>query len=137
MQDKLKKVRPCSGEGRGGKSEARLGISDWDLPTLPRSLTIACPPTHCLSLQEFPDHAPPPPQSISLLLQEFPDHGIFGEEFGVDVGQGLYTWVLDPIDGTKSFITGKGGRRGEVELEGRGGEGIVHSRGCLTPSTGQ
>ena len=34
----------------------------------------------------------------------FPDHGIFGEEMGIKPGNGL-TWIIDPIDGTKSFIT--------------------------------
>ena len=38
--------------------------------------------------------------------QDLPDHGIFGEEFGIELGKGTWTWVLDPIDGTKSFITG-------------------------------
>ncbi|GMH39504.1 hypothetical protein BSKO_07402 [Bryopsis sp. KO-2023] len=39
-----------------------------------------------------------------------PDHSIFGEEEGLHVGEGDgkdWLWVLDPIDGTKSFITGK------------------------------
>lgn len=35
----------------------------------------------------------------------FPEHGIFGEELGIKPGNGL-TWIIDPIDGTKSFITG-------------------------------
>lgn len=35
----------------------------------------------------------------------FPDHGIHGEEMGIKDG-GAFTWILDPIDGTKSFITG-------------------------------
>jgi inositol-phosphate phosphatase / L-galactose 1-phosphate phosphatase / histidinol-phosphatase len=35
----------------------------------------------------------------------FPAHAIRGEEFGVE-GSGEFTWVLDPIDGTKSFVTG-------------------------------
>ncbi len=35
----------------------------------------------------------------------YPDHGILGEELGQALG-GRYTWYLDPIDGTKSFITG-------------------------------
>ncbi len=35
----------------------------------------------------------------------FPEHGIFGEEMGVKPGSGP-TWVIDPIDGTKSFVTG-------------------------------
>ena len=34
-----------------------------------------------------------------------PEHGIFGEEFGHREGNGL-TWVLDPIDGTRAFISG-------------------------------
>lgn len=37
------------------------------------------------------------------------DHSIFGEEAGVSVGKdgNQYCWVIDPIDGTKSFITGE------------------------------
>jgi myo-inositol-1(or 4)-monophosphatase len=35
----------------------------------------------------------------------FPTHGILGEEFGTKPGN-EFTWILDPIDGTKSFITG-------------------------------
>ncbi|MCB1490721.1 MAG: inositol monophosphatase family protein [Rhodobiaceae bacterium] len=35
----------------------------------------------------------------------FPDHAIFGEEFGRS-GDSRYTWIIDPIDGTKAFITG-------------------------------
>lgn len=37
--------------------------------------------------------------------QIYPTHGIFGEEFGHQPGQGL-TWVIDPIDGTRSFMSG-------------------------------
>ena len=40
-----------------------------------------------------------------MIGARFPDHGIYGEEFGVKKGN-AFTWVLDPIDGTKSFITG-------------------------------
>ena len=40
------------------------------------------------------------------IFREFPGHGILGEEFG-EVNPGAeYKWVLDPIDGTKSFISG-------------------------------
>ena len=38
--------------------------------------------------------------------KEFPEHGIIGEEFGNSKEDAEYKWVLDPIDGTKSFITG-------------------------------
>jgi inositol-phosphate phosphatase/L-galactose 1-phosphate phosphatase/histidinol-phosphatase len=40
-----------------------------------------------------------------LIRAEFPTHGIQGEEFGDESGT-EFTWVLDPIDGTKSFISG-------------------------------
>jgi len=41
-----------------------------------------------------------------LILNNFPDHGIIGEEFGNVNEDAEYIWVLDPIDGTKSFICG-------------------------------
>ncbi len=42
----------------------------------------------------------------SLILQQFPTHGIIGEEFGTERADAEFVWVLDPIDGTKSFISG-------------------------------
>lgn len=39
------------------------------------------------------------------LQKRFPQHGVFGEEFGYQAGNGL-TWVIDPIDGTRAFMTG-------------------------------
>ncbi|XP_047327096.1 bifunctional phosphatase IMPL2, chloroplastic [Impatiens glandulifera] len=46
---------------------------------------------------------------ISLIQQHFPSHAIYGEENGWRCKEKFaeYVWVLDPIDGTKSFITGK------------------------------
>ncbi len=41
-----------------------------------------------------------------LIMKEFPEHGIMGEEFGYYNKNADYQWVLDPIDGTKSFICG-------------------------------
>jgi len=41
-----------------------------------------------------------------LIMKEFPQHGIIGEEFGTHNETAEYKWILDPIDGTKSFITG-------------------------------
>ena len=40
-----------------------------------------------------------------MIRTAFPGHAIRGEEFAAE-GSGEFTWVLDPIDGTKSFITG-------------------------------
>ena len=42
----------------------------------------------------------------TLIKRTFPEHGIVGEEFGPDRENAEYVWVLDPIDGTKSFICG-------------------------------
>lgn len=39
------------------------------------------------------------------IMRTFPEHGILGEEFGHYQPDATYQWVLDPIDGTKSFIT--------------------------------
>jgi histidinol phosphatase-like enzyme (inositol monophosphatase family) len=42
----------------------------------------------------------------ALIRQHFPAHGIVGEEFEDVKSDAPYTWMLDPIDGTKSFIAG-------------------------------
>jgi myo-inositol-1(or 4)-monophosphatase len=42
----------------------------------------------------------------NLIKRNFPAHGIIGEDFGADRPDAPYVWVLDPIDGTKSFISG-------------------------------
>lgn len=41
-----------------------------------------------------------------LIMKEFPTHGIIGEEFGEHNTSAEYKWILDPIDGTKSFVCG-------------------------------
>ncbi|TAN53549.1 MAG: histidinol-phosphatase [Rhodospirillales bacterium] len=43
----------------------------------------------------------------ALINQTFPDHGILGEEFGSERLDARHVWVLDPVDGTRAFITGK------------------------------
>jgi myo-inositol-1(or 4)-monophosphatase len=40
------------------------------------------------------------------IRERFPDHGVLGEEFGYQAGSRGLTWVIDPIDGTRAFITG-------------------------------
>jgi myo-inositol-1(or 4)-monophosphatase len=42
----------------------------------------------------------------ALIKRSFPAHGIVGEEYGNERTDAEYVWVLDPIDGTKSFIAG-------------------------------
>lgn len=45
------------------------------------------------------------------IAAEFPSHGIIGEEYGADLGdageRGEVAWIIDPIDGTKAFVTGR------------------------------
>jgi myo-inositol-1(or 4)-monophosphatase len=41
-----------------------------------------------------------------LINAKFPAHGIIAEEFGSERENAEWVWVIDPIDGTKSFITG-------------------------------
>lgn len=43
----------------------------------------------------------------AVLSERFPDHGILGEEFGRQNPGARLCWVLDPIDGTRAFITGR------------------------------
>jgi myo-inositol-1(or 4)-monophosphatase len=41
-----------------------------------------------------------------LIRDRYPDHGILGEEHGNEPGTSAYIWIIDPIDGTRSFIAG-------------------------------
>ena len=41
-----------------------------------------------------------------MIEARYPDHGIHGEEYGVKEGRSGFTWILDPVDGTRSFVCG-------------------------------
>ncbi|MCS7071651.1 MAG: inositol monophosphatase family protein [Anaerolinea sp.] len=41
-----------------------------------------------------------------LIAAAYPGDGIIGEEYGRSAGETGYTWIIDPIDGTKSFVSG-------------------------------
>jgi histidinol phosphatase-like enzyme (inositol monophosphatase family) len=41
-----------------------------------------------------------------LIAEQFPDHGVIGEEYGEDRPDAEFVWVLDPVDGTRAFISG-------------------------------
>jgi histidinol phosphatase-like enzyme (inositol monophosphatase family) len=43
----------------------------------------------------------------TMIAHSYPGHGIHGEEHGREPGREPYTWVIDPIDGTRSFILGQ------------------------------
>jgi len=44
----------------------------------------------------------------AMLLDAFPEHGFYGEETGSTAEDAEYLWLVDPIDGTKSFVAGYG-----------------------------
>lgn len=41
-----------------------------------------------------------------LIADRFPSHGVIGEEYGEDRPEAEFVWVLDPVDGTRAFISG-------------------------------
>lgn len=54
------------------------------------------------------------------LLSDFPHHGFFGEESGKQQAEAEFLWLVDPIDGTKSFIAGYGMFSTQIALMHRG-----------------
>ncbi len=42
----------------------------------------------------------------ALIEEHYPGHGIYGEEYGIRNPDARHVWVLDPIDGTRAFVTG-------------------------------
>ena len=61
----------------------------------------------------------------------FPDHTVLGEEHGEQKGNPDYKWIIDPIDGTKSFIHGVPlyGVLIGVEVKGRPSVGVIYTPG--------
>jgi histidinol phosphatase-like enzyme (inositol monophosphatase family) len=41
-----------------------------------------------------------------MITHQYPTHGIYGEEGGFEPGTSPMSWVIDPLDGTRAFITG-------------------------------
>lgn len=41
-----------------------------------------------------------------LIAEHHPDHGVIGEEEGEDRPDADWTWVIDPVDGTRAFVSG-------------------------------
>ena len=66
-----------------------------------------------LAVETKPDHSPVTEADracerriVEILLSEFPDCGLCGEEQGEQPGKTARRWIIDPIDGTKSFVRG-------------------------------
>ncbi len=43
----------------------------------------------------------------AVIGERLPHHGIMGEEFGTEQPDAAYRWVIDPVDGTRAFLTGR------------------------------
>ena len=56
----------------------------------------------------------------SKIKKKFPDHQVIGEEFGYKKTSSEYTWVIDPIDGTRSFVIGNPTWSNLISLNYRG-----------------
>lgn len=63
-----------------------------------------------------------------MIRDTFPEHGIIGEEFGDHNPEAEYVWILDPIDGTKSFVAGLPlwGTLVALEHHGQPAYGMMH-----------
>jgi len=55
-----------------------------------------------------------------VIRAAYPDHGIYGEEFGTSDRDSDYLWLVDPVDGTKSFVRGYGMFSTQIALMHRG-----------------
>lgn len=68
--------------------------------------------------------------------KEFPEHGIFGEEYGIKEARALqypkYRWILDPIDGTRAFITNAFHFGTLIAVEKDSGEGFRPMIGVIS-----
>ncbi len=56
----------------------------------------------------------------SKITKKFPEHQIIGEEFGKKISKSEYSWVIDPIDGTRSFVIGNPSWSNLVSLNYKG-----------------
>lgn len=73
-----------------------------------------------------------------VIARAFPDHGIVGEEHGVERFDAEWLWILDPIDGTKSFINGVPLFGTLIGLWQRTVTGAVPVLGCINhPALGE
>ncbi|MFH0939228.1 MAG: histidinol-phosphatase [Planctomycetota bacterium] len=62
------------------------------------------------------------------IQRSFPDHSILGEEGGAIQGNASYRWIIDPLDGTKTFVRGVPffGTLIGIEVEGKPSVGVVY-----------
>ena len=66
----------------------------------------------------------------SKITKKFPNHQIIGEEFGKKKSDSNYSWVIDPIDGTRSYVIGNPSWSNLISLNYKGdpilGLSLIH-----------
>ena len=67
----------------------------------------------------------------SLIQSRYPAHGVMGEEYGSRAGSGRYRWILDPVDGTRAFISNCFLFGTLIALERDDGAGFRPVLGCI------
>jgi myo-inositol-1(or 4)-monophosphatase len=96
-----------------------------------------------LAVESKPDRSPVTQADRStelalrqLIQQRYPGHALLGEEYGARAG-GPYRWVLDPIDGTRAFISNCFLFGTLIALERDDGRGFAPVLGCIAhPAAG-
>jgi histidinol-phosphatase len=74
----------------------------------------------------------------AVLVEAFPEHAIYGEEQGRDARESDWLWLVDPIDGTKSFVRGYPIFSTQIALMHRGELILgVSSAPCWTGGAGE
>lgn len=67
----------------------------------------------------------------ALIERRYPEHGVLGEEYGSRAGSGRYRWILDPVDGTRAFISNCFLFGTLIALERDDGAGFRPVLGCI------
>ena len=66
-----------------------------------------------------------------MIQRRYPAHGVIGEEYGKRAGAGRYRWILDPVDGTRAFISNCFLFGTLIALERDDGDGFRPVLGCI------
>ena len=67
----------------------------------------------------------------TLIQRRYPAHGVIGEEYGSRAGSGRYRWILDPVDGTRAFISNCFLFGTLIAFERDDGDGFRPILGCI------
>ena len=66
-----------------------------------------------------------------MIQRRYPAHGVIGEEYGKRAGAGRYRWILDPVDGTRAFISNCFLFGTLIAFERDDGDGFRPVLGCI------